>query len=133
MPIRPENRGRYPADWPQISKRIREERAGGRCECRGVCLNPPGATRVVERPEGHHHLEADGRCGARNGELLPSGRWRVVLTVAHLDHTPENVGDENLLAMCQACHLRYDAPHHAETRRLVRRATGDDPGAQLLF
>lgn len=36
MPIRPENRSRYPADWPQISLAIKE-RAGWRCECRGEC------------------------------------------------------------------------------------------------
>ena len=41
----------------------------------------------------------------------------MVLTVAHLDHKPENVCDENLRAMCQACHLGYDRGHHAETRR----------------
>lgn len=27
MPIRPENRDRYPKDWPEISRRIRFERA----------------------------------------------------------------------------------------------------------
>ena len=37
MPIRPENRDRYPPEWAKVSKRIREERAGGRCECRGEC------------------------------------------------------------------------------------------------
>ena len=39
------------------------------------------------------------------------------LTVAHLNHTPEDVRPENLKAMCAPCHLRYDAQHHAETRR----------------
>jgi hypothetical protein len=34
----------------------------------------------------------------------------VVLTVAHLDHTPENCADDNLKAMCQRCHNRYDMP-----------------------
>jgi len=35
MPIRPENKDRYPDDWDQISHRIRFERAEGRCEfCR---------------------------------------------------------------------------------------------------
>lgn len=123
MPIRPENRARYPKDWPAISRRIREDRAGGRCECRGECWRLQNRTDT--------HLERDGRCGARNGEPLPSGRWHVVLTVAHLDHTPEHSDDLNLLAMCQACHLRYDAEHHAETRRA--RAADPDPGAALLF
>jgi hypothetical protein len=40
----------------------------------------------------------------------------VFLTVAHLDHTPENCGLGNLRAMCQGCHLAYDTDHHAQTR-----------------
>lgn len=32
------------------------------------------------------------------------------MTVMHLDHTPENNADENLMAGCQRCHNRYDAP-----------------------
>lgn len=36
MPIRPENRERYPADWKAISAAIKA-RAGNRCECEGEC------------------------------------------------------------------------------------------------
>lgn len=38
-------------------------------------------------------------------------RVKVVLTIAHLDHdeTNHNVSDDRLKAMCQLCHLRYDA------------------------
>lgn len=98
MPIRPENRARYPADWPQVSAAIRQ-RSGGRCECRGEC------------GRGHR-----GRCRAWHDQPHPETRSRVVLTVAHLDHTPENCAPDNLRAMCQACHLTYDAAHHAATR-----------------
>jgi len=34
----------------------------------------------------------------------------VVLTVAHLDHTPEHCDDANLKAWCQRCHNTYDMP-----------------------
>ena len=36
---------------------------------------------------------------------------KVVLTIAHLDHDETNldVQDERLMAMCQWCHLNYDA------------------------
>lgn len=36
---------------------------------------------------------------------------KVVLTIAHLDHdeTNHDVTDERLMALCQLCHLRYDA------------------------
>lgn len=93
MPIRPENRARYPKDWGDISTRIRFERAAGRCECEGECR------------EDH-----DGRCTAAHGLPHPVTSSKVVLTVAHLDHMPENCGDDNLKAMCQKCHNRYDAP-----------------------
>src|SRR5690606_18779796 len=32
MPIKPEKRALYPKDWPAISRRIRFDRAQGRCE-----------------------------------------------------------------------------------------------------
>lgn len=105
MPIRPENRLRYPADWPVISWTIRWIRALGRCECRGEC------DRV--------HLTPTGRCAALNGGATITGA-AVVLTVAHLDHTPENCHPANLRAMCQGCHLRHDRHHHAETRSTTR-------------
>lgn len=119
MPIRPENRDRYPANWPAISEHIRFERAGGRCECDGrcgsaKCAAPRGVT-LVRR-----------RCAARHLEPHPVTGSRVVLTVAHLDHQPENCLPVNLLAMCQACHLAYDREHHAQTRAATRLAEATD-------
>ena len=46
---------------------------------------------------------------------------RIVLTIAHLDHTPENCQPENLRALCQRCHLAYDAAHHRQTAYRTRR------------
>lgn len=104
MPIRPENRGRYPTDWPNISRAIRH-RAEDRCECDGRC-----GRRACTGP----------RCIAVNGEPSPWTGATVVLTCAHLDHTPENCDPANLMAMCQACHLAYDADHHRATRERTR-------------
>lgn len=116
MPIRAENKDRYPLDWKQISHRIRFERAGGRCECDGRCGRPPG------------HLGADGRCVNVHGGMAYGTGSLVVLTTAHLDHTPENVDDGNLRAYCNGCHLHYDRAHHAETARRTREAgLGMDP------
>lgn len=112
MPIRPENRGRYPADWRRISDGIRFGRANHRCECEGEC--------------GTGHV---GRCHRRHGDML-NGRARVVLTVAHLNHTPEDCRPENLRAMCQSCHLNYDRGHHAETRAATARARSEAAGQQ---
>lgn len=110
MPIRPENRHRYPPDWPEISRRIRFERASGRCECTGECGRPAG------------HLAADRRCRNHHGGTAHGTGSRVVLTVAHLNHTPEDCREANLRAMCQGCHLHYDTEHHTRTRARTRAA-----------
>lgn len=101
MPIRAENRARYPKNWKAISLSIRE-RAGNACESYGA-------------KNGHPHFVT----GAR-----------VVLTVAHLDHQPENCDDANLRAMCQRCHLTYDGEHHARNAarsRAARATAGMEP------
>lgn len=108
MPIRPENRARYHADWPEISRRIRFERAGGRCECTGEC----GADHEKEAKSslvaGNLPLS---RCQAAHGFYHPATRAVVVLTTAHLPGREiEQCGDDDLKAMCQACHNRMDAP-----------------------
>lgn len=103
MPIRPENRGRYPKNWKEISLRIRFQRAEGRCECLGQC----GLD---------HSSECEtGRCTAEHGKPHPVTGSTVILTTAHFHHAEiEDVGDEDLFAGCQRCHNRYDAPKRAE-------------------
>lgn len=103
MPIKPENKARYPKNWKSISDRIRFRRARGRCECAGEC--------------GTHEHE----CRAMHEHYHPITGSVVRLTVAHLDHTPENCDDENLKAMCQRCHLNYDIEHHKKTQAAGRR------------
>lgn len=53
---------------------------------------------------------------------------KVVLTIAHLDHDEENhdVADDRLAAMCQWCHLNYDASE--KMRRIMSKA----PQQELL-
>lgn len=115
-PIKAENRNRYPANWREISKRIRFERAEGRCECEGEC------------GRGTH----DGRCPNEHDKPAYGTGSRVILTVAHLDHTPENCDDDNLKAMCQGCHLHYDRDHHRKTRSETRRAAVAGSGQMEL-
>jgi hypothetical protein len=98
MPIKPENAARYPSDWPEISLRIRK-RADYRCE--GSPAYPD--------------------CRAENRQPHPVTGSMVVLTVAHLNHTPEDCDDGNLMAWCQRCHLTYDAKHHAASAARTRR------------
>lgn len=98
MPIRPENRARYPKDWKSIVAQVRE-RSGNACEGSPAF---PG-------------------CRAPNGAEHPVTGSRVVLTTGHLDHVPENCDLSNLRHWCQRCHLVYDAKHHAETRAASKR------------
>jgi hypothetical protein len=111
MPIRKENRARYPKNWKEISLRIRFKRAKGRCECTGECGDD-------------HNI----RCTARHKYRHPDTGSTVILTVAHLDHQPENCVDENLKAMCQKCHNKLDAPMRRQgiqQRAREQRAIGD--------
>lgn len=98
MPIRPENRARYPTDWKETVAKVRE-RSGDRCE---------GSPAFPD-------------CRAQNGLRHPETGSRVVLTTGHLDHVPEHCDLENLRHWCQRCHLTYDAKHHAQTRYRTRR------------
>jgi hypothetical protein len=78
------HRAEYPADWDEISTRIRTL-AGWRC------------------------LACD----------TPHGPRPFVLTTHHIDHNPPNVADDNLVALCQVCHLKAHGKHF---RRLTRDA-----------
>ena len=103
----PVDYGKYPKDWKAISRAIRD-RSGGRCECEGEC----GLHRTTPGPR---------RCVERNGEPAKWAKGKVVLTVAHLNHTPMDCRPENLKAMCQRCHLRYDHDLHQRNSRETRR------------
>ncbi len=105
MPIKPENKNKYPKNWKEISNRIRFERAKGQCECAGEC--------------GLH--TTSGRCTERHGDAAKFAKGKVILTVAHLNHDETDCREENLKAMCQRCHLRYDKEHHQINARQTRR------------
>lgn len=124
MPIRPENKARYPKDWPAISMRIRR-RARNRCECKGECglRHHLRKGKQIDLPP---DLQIAGvrafRCMAVNGKPHPVTQSTVVLTVAHLNHRPEDCADANLKAWCQRCHNRYDAPERSRGKKKRARA-----------
>ena len=119
MPIKAENRHRYPSNWKQIRAEILG-RAGQRCEQCGVpnrAWRLPGFGAWTFDPATADEWSDEGRKATR-----------IVLTIAHLDHTPENCDPTNLQALCQRCHLRYDIAHHQRTAYATRRtprALGD--------
>jgi 5-methylcytosine-specific restriction endonuclease McrA len=138
MPIRPENRARYPADWPRISAEVRAA-AGNICEwCtapngemirRGTCWGRPVWSLAASAHCDVHCADTGLRLIGESHDTCDLGpAVRVVLTVAHLDHAPENCARENLRALCQRCHNLYDAPTRRRgiaDRARAARAVGD--------
>lgn len=129
MPIKPENKSRYPRDWKDIRAAILA-RAGNCCE---ECKVPNGKriARGAGQFAGTFQTEDADVHDAETGvhiarvsmsEYHVKNMVTVVLTIAHLDHQPENCAPENLRALCQMHHLRHDAKHHAKTARETRRA-----------
>ena len=104
MPIK--NPRLYPSNWKEISQQIRQ-RSGGQCECEGKC---------------GLHSHPKRRCTELHNEMALYAKGKVILTVAHLNHDPGDCRDENLKAMCNRCHLRYDTEHHQANARKTRHA-----------
>lgn len=106
---------KYSPDW----KKIRAEILDRECDCCKFC--------------GIENYAIGYRAG--QGEFIGLSRmeseaWsedgkkqiRIVLTVAHLDHDITNNDHDNLAALCQRCHLRYDSKHHAKNSKATREA-----------
>lgn len=116
MPI---NYSKYPSNWKREIVPAILARAGNCCEECGL----PNHSTVwavrfnIRNEEGRYVLrslwfrvEADA-IRETKGEEYRRRVVKVVLTVAHLDHDETNheVKLDRLKALCQACHLRYDA------------------------
>lgn len=130
MPIRPENKAKYPANWKEIVARI-NARARNRCEWCGVRNHAWG----YRDGAGDFHEVRKGPLREAGCDRPPFrvGAWsdypkqcepgrilkiiEIVLTTAHVhDPDPANCADENLAALCQKCHLGHDRDHHNKMR-----------------
>ena len=96
--IMPFDKKQYPIHWSAIAFDVKQ-RAGWKCQKCGKQCRKPG-----EKFDTHKNT----------------------LTVAHLNHQPMDIRPDNLMAMCAPCHLRYDAKHHAETRKKKTEAKNDN-------
>lgn len=86
-------RAEYPPNWRAISQEA-ITRAGRRCE----------------------------NCDAIDRWFHPITGSIVFLQASHVDHNRQNCAPENLRALCQRCHLAYDARLHAQESYITRRA-----------
>lgn len=118
MPIKPENKKLYPKDWPDIRKRILE-RAKNRCELCSVENHAIGY-----RSDNGHFVPVDVAKYYEDSMFYEEAikAFKIVLTVAHLDHDPANNEPNNLMALCQRCHNRHDAKHRASNAVKTRKA-----------
>lgn len=104
MPIDPEKMKLYVGgstkspEWRAFRAEILA-RAGNRCE--GTPQNPD--------------------CRAENSKAHPITGSKVVLTIAHMDWDESHADPARCRALCQRCHLQWDAPQHAANARLTRR------------
>ncbi len=119
MPIKTENKSKYPENWAELRASVME-RAGARCEVCGIpnyAIVEKKTRRIILR----HEVMATGvhtpeKLTGAQQYLLQRLHWsRIVLTIAHLDHDPTNNDLSNLKAMCQLDHNRYDRQHRDET------------------
>lgn len=117
---------KYPPNWlKEIRPRIMQ-RANNICECDGCDfkhLEEVWAVRYRGRTSGwfRDYEEAskmpktmESKYNSKQKKTLDvpnPKKVKVILTISHLDHdeTNHDVKDERLKAMCQLCHLRYDA------------------------
>lgn len=126
------DKSRYPPNWNEISYHIRFERAKGRCEQCGVkhgeiifrYISSPVEYLALSDPDFEEKLYFEG-------DDIGDKAVKVVITVHHIgidkpDGSPGSPHDkmdcrpENLLALCQRCHLLADLPENVKSRKRTR-------------
>ena len=118
--IMPIDYKKYPSNWLKETRPRIMQRANNTCECEGCDfkhLEEVWTVRQRGRTTGwfRDFDEANSypkTIESKLGKIIPNPKKvKVILTIAHLDHdeTNHDVTDDRLRAMCQICHLRYDA------------------------
>jgi hypothetical protein len=133
----PMDRSRYPKNWNAIALQVKSE-ANWQCQdCGKPCRRPKQSPEdyvdwLLETfPDWGFELY-DEIHDEEHGVIWLTRLGRYTLTVAHLDQDPANNDPKNLRALCNVCHLRYDAIPHARSRRRNRRAKLEADGQLSL-
>lgn len=121
----PMDRSLYPENWESIALTIKTA-ANWTCqECNRPCRQPGESLwDLYNRIDGAGWQWAQDLEGEdEQGEpVLKLGRF--TLTVAHLNHQPEDCRPQNLKALCSVCHCRYDLKAMATKKRLKQERLG---------
>ena len=131
MPIRPDQKARYPKNWKAIVA-ARHVAAGGQCEY--VSLDGVRCTAKHHvwgywadedtgfRAEDYTDSQAIARTWSQEFSTRERKYVWIVLTVAHiLNDDPADVRPENLQIRCQRHHNRHDAKSRAQHAVITRR------------
>lgn len=120
MPI---DYSRYPPNWKTEIVPAIIARANNKCECCG--LENKQIVYSISLPVRINYKYKQRTIWFRNEqdarrEDIDYRPVAVVLTIAHLDHDEDNwnVKYDRLKAMCQICHLRYDATEKYRQKKL---------------
>ena len=123
----PMDLNRYPTNWKSIAATVKDC-ADWTCEeCDRPCRRP--------------NEDEDDLCDRLNGSEWSKQLYeevyddefgtafipkfgRFTLTVAHLDHIPENCDRDNLKALCTVCHCRMDLKAMEHKQHLERERQG---------
>src|SRR5689334_12755423 len=138
MPIRPELRKFYGKTWREVTRAWIIARARNRCEQCGkpnhvdVLVRQMGKRLWWRRPTAKLWRNQNGR-RSHPPDMFYTGQRlvHVVLTVAHLNHTPGDDREDNLRALCQWCHLHHDLTIHVR-HAAATRARRKDAARPLL-
>lgn len=120
----PMDRSLYPANWDEIALKIKRK-ARWTCQGCGRPCRKPGESiaaltdRVGEWSDAYEEVDDD-----EFGPTWVFKRGRFVLTVAHLDHRPDNCKLRNLKALCAPCHCRYDLSQMARKKMVKLEIAG---------
>jgi len=126
MPIDYKN---YPPNWKTEIRPAILKRAQDRCEQCGVpnhalilrSRTNPAEYLIYDSERDCHLLDGSPvRLSEMPDEFDADHYTRVVLTIAHLDHDHTHNDPANLRALCQRCHLTYDARTHAQHAKVTR-------------
>jgi hypothetical protein len=133
MPVKQENKHRYPKNWKDIALQVKTE-VDWKCQHCGKPCRKPGqewmdfVLELLNSGSAWHEKTCDY---STKDEPIERPQ-RFTLTVAHHpDPNPENCDRSNLLALCAPCHLKLDANLHAANAAATRKRNRDIQTGQI--
>ncbi|MEM9136596.1 MAG: hypothetical protein AAGB01_04515 [Cyanobacteria bacterium P01_F01_bin.42] len=120
----PMDRSLYPDNWDELALKIKTEANWHCTECGRPCRQPGESFDDFLKRCWSPNLEMQYPTYELEGDQRISKAGRFKLTVAHLDHEPQNCDRTNLKALCAPCHGTYDLKQMGRKRVLKAERAG---------